>query len=448
MTKARLDGLYLLLLGCVAFILLGTALVIVSPHSMIDFKTPYYGTRCLLQHGDPYKQLDVLRTIRENGGERPTDSVNERRDMQRFVYLPTLFPFMLPFAMLAFGPAQILWMALIIGGLILASFLMWSQGATDAPVVSGAFIGFLLVNSILIVMIGNPAGIAISFCVVAVWCFLHDRFVRIGILLLALSLAIKPHDTGFVWLYFLLAGGVNRKRALQTLAVAAALSLPVILWVTYVSPNWMQELHSTLMATSVRGGPDDPGPASTGGHGLGMMINLQTAISVLRDDPRIYNPATYLICGALLAVWSVTTLRSRFTLVRAELALAAIAALTLLPIYHRQNDAKLLLLTVPACAMLWAEGGLIGRLALLVNSAGLVLTGDLPWAFLLALIGKLHLSTNGLTGQIVTAVQVFPAPLVLLVMSIFYLWIYVRRCPAWGRGQDSSSVGESGLRVS
>jgi len=30
--------------------------------------------------------------------------------------------------------------------------------------------------------------------------------------------------------------------------------------------------------------------------------------------------------------------------------------------YHRPFDAKLLLLAVPACAMLWAEGGRIGGL--------------------------------------------------------------------------------------
>ena len=38
MKKARMDGLYLLLLGSAVFLLLGTALESVSPVSMIDFK--------------------------------------------------------------------------------------------------------------------------------------------------------------------------------------------------------------------------------------------------------------------------------------------------------------------------------------------------------------------------------------------------------------------------
>ena len=101
----------------------------------------------------------------------------------------------------------------------------------------------------------------------------------------------------------------------------------------------------------------------------------------------------------------------------------------MLPVYHRQYDAKLLLLTVPACVMLWAEGGLLGWLALLVNTAGFLFTGDLTWAILLGLINRLHLSTTGFSGQLLIAMQVFPAPVILFVMGVFYLWVYARKAP-------------------
>jgi hypothetical protein len=207
----------------------------------------------------------------------------------------------------------------------------------------------------------------------------------------------------------------------------AALSLPGILWVWHVSPHWIQELHSNILAFSVHGGLTDPSPASLGSHGGGMMINLQTVVSFFTDDPRIYNPVTYLICAPLLLIWGFVTLRSRPFAARAWLAIAAIAALSMLPVYHHLFDAKLLLLTVPACVMLWAEGGLIGWFALLVNMAGFVLTGDLPWAIFLSFLGKLHLPETGLSGQALLAVQVFPTPLVLLIMGIFYLWVYAWR---------------------
>jgi len=363
-------------------------------------------------------------------------------NVTRSMYPPTAFSFMVPFAILPWGPAHVLWMALTAGGLILASFLIWSIGADYAPVISGCLLGFLLANSEVLVIKGMCAGIVVSLCAVAVWCFLRERFIPAGMLCFAVGLAIKPQDTGFVWLYFLLAGGIYRKRALQILLATAAISLPGILWAWRVSPHWMQELYSNILAFSVHGGTIDPGPASTGAHGLAMVINLQAVISVFRDDPRIYNPVSYLICALLLLVWALVTLRSRPSPERAWLALAAIAALSMLPVYHRLYDAKLLLLTVPACAMLWAEGGLTGRLALLVNSAAFVLTGDLPWAFVLGLISHLHLPATPLCGQILTAVQVFPAPLILLIMGIFYLWVYVQR--SFGRSyiQSGASSGD------
>jgi hypothetical protein len=188
----------------------------------------------------------------------------------------------------------------------------------------------------------------------------------------------------------------------------------------------MQELHSNLVANAVRGGLSDPGLASTGAHGLGMVISLQAFISVFWDDPRIYDPASLIICGLILLPWAVVTVRSRPTPARAWLALAAISALTMLPVYHRQYDAKLLLLSVPACAMLWAEGGVVRWLAVLLNSAAFVVTGDLSTAFYLHLVTNLHPST-GWAATLQTYVQVLPASLTLLAMSLFYLWAYMRR---------------------
>ena len=168
-----------------------------------------------------------------------------------------------------------------------------------------------------------------------------------------------------------------------------------------------------------------------------MVVNLQSVVSVFRDDPRLYNSVSYLVCGALLLVWSVMTLRSRPTPARAWLALAAVSALTMLATYHRPYDAKLLLLTVPACAMLWAEGGPMGWLALLVNTAGFVLTGDIPLALLVSLTRSLHVDTAGLPGKMLTVVLARPAPLMLLAMSVFYL-IALQRLGV-GQGRNSAA---------
>jgi ABC-type enterobactin transport system permease subunit len=87
--------------------------------------------------------------------------------------------------------------------------------------------------------------------------------------------------------------------------------------------------------------------------------------------------------------------------------------------------------------MLWAEGGPIGWIALLVNTAALVLTGDIPLTILLILTRNLHLSAATLSGKIVMVVLARPVPLILLVMGIFYLWVYIQRSLQKSRGRNS-----------
>ena len=444
MNRTRRIGLLWLLLSSGIFTAWGSFIARTSPGGMADFKAVYYGARCLIQHSDPYKEAEFLRVYRAEGGELPSDpamALMFLRGVPVCINLPSALFIVAPFSILAWGPAHMLWMVLVAGGLTLAAFLMWNLAGSYSPGVSLFLICIVLVNSEILFALGDTAGIAVSLCVVAVWCFLKERCVPAGVLCLAISLAVKPHDAGLVWLFFLLAGGVYRKRALQTLALAVVLGLPAIMWVSHVSPNWMQELHSNLLVTSAHGDLNDPGPASINFRNPNMIIDLQSVISIFRDDPRIYNPASYLVSGALLLVWSVRTLRSRFSPASASFALAAIAALAMLPVYHRQYDAKLLLLTVPACAMLWIEGGPIRWIALLLNTAGVVLTADIPSASLILLTDHLQVGTSGIFGKILTVALMRPAPIILLAMGIFYLWVYVRRTvPDTGEAQKDRNV--------
>jgi hypothetical protein len=427
LTKARRDGLYLILIGAMTFVLLSTALEYSSPMAMIDFKGPYYGSRCLLLHLDPYNSRNLMRVYTEDSQNRIAGAPPHNPQAIALGYLPSIFPITVPLAILRFSVSSVLWMALIVGSLLITSLLCWFVAAEYAPIVAGFLLGFMLANSELIAFIGNPSGIAISCCVAGAWCFLRDKYVPVGILCLALGLMIKPHDVCLVWLYFLLAGGIYRKRAMQTLVAAVGLSVPAVWWIADVAPNWFLELQSTLEAFSAHGGLNDPGPASSGAHRLGMMVNLQTWLSFVRDDPRFYNYLSYAVCGALLLIWTLATLRTRPSPDKAWLALAAISALTMLPIYHRQPDTKLLILSVPACAMLYAEGNRTGRAALLITAATFLFNGDLPWLIVLSVISHISIPNTLFFSWLVTGIQVFPASVSLLIMGTFYLWIYFRR---------------------
>ena len=153
-------------------------------------------------------------------------------------------------------------------------------------------------------------------------------------------------------------GVANRKRALRTLLLTAVLALPFILWVSAVSPHWVHEMSANLSAHSATGDDSDPGPRGVIAwtHGA-QLINLQTVLSVFHDDPRFYNPGSYLVCGLLLILWVVAVLRSRPTPENAWLALASVAALTMLPTYHRQQDTRLLILIIPAFSLSFGVSG-------------------------------------------------------------------------------------------
>ncbi|MGB6690361.1 MAG: glycosyltransferase family 87 protein [Terracidiphilus sp.] len=440
MTKARMDGLYLLLVGFAAFAVAGLGLESIARSSLVDFRAVYYSARCLLEHRDPYSASEMLRVYREEEIDHPHPDPIGPSQIQAvtvYVYFPTASIFIAPFALLPWGPAHVVWMVFIAASVILATWLIWSIAAEFAPVISGALAGLLLLCSVDLFVSGNAAAMVVSLCAIAVWCFLRDRCTAIGVLCFAAALLVKPHDAGLIWLYFLLAGGVQRKRALQVLAATVVLGLASTLWIWHVSPHWIEELRANLEVTSSHGGLSDPSPAATNTGTASMMTGLETIVAVFRDDPRIYNPLSYLLWAPFLAVWAITTIRSRFSVDRAWMALAAMAPLSMLPTLHRPNDTKILLLAIPACAMLWAGGGIVRWLALCLTSACIVLTAGIPIAFIVSLAKSLHLSTATLSGKIETVALARPAPLILLATGVFFLWTYAR--------QTSSGSGKTVL---
>ena len=190
---------------------------------------------------------------------------------------------------------------------------MWKVGADFSPGVSLFLVCLLILNCEVVFAGGNTGGLVAALCVVGAWCLLEERFVPAGILCLAIGLAIKPHSAGLLWLYFLLAGGLLRKRALQTLAVVCVFGLASLLWISRIAPHWMREMSSNIALLSGQGGNNAVGPGSFGMSHADLVIDLQSALSVFWDDPRIYNPVSYLVCGILVLVWAIATLRLRWS---------------------------------------------------------------------------------------------------------------------------------------
>jgi hypothetical protein len=101
----------------------------------------------------------------------------------------------------------------------------------------------------------------------------------------------------------------------------------------------------------------------------------------------------------------------------------------MLPVYHRQQDTRILLLTIPAFALVWAERGFVRWLAAGISIAGVLFTGDASLQLLGALAKHLGASTSTVSGKLLLVFVARPAPLALFAMGLFYLWILWRGSP-------------------
>lgn len=393
---------------------------------VMGFPGIYFGTRCLLQSGDPYDIKQLQRTY-AGAGIVPASSAALYQSAVLYVNLPATFVVVAPFALLPLSAAQTLWLALLIGSFLLAVFLMWRIGNSRSPSVSLLLAFILLANCEVIFSGGNTAGFVVGLCVIAVWSFLHERWISAGIVCLAIGLAVKPHDAGMIWLYFMLAGRVQRMRAVKALGLSLLLALAATLWVSHVAPHWVPEMRSNLAAISSHGGINEPGPTSIGVNSPDMIIDLQTVVSIFADDPKIYNLTTYAICAAVFAAWLIAVARFSQSQQNALFALLSGTALSMLVTYHRSYDAKLLLLSIPACAILWVEGGVVAWISLLLSAAGIVCTADIPLAILMQMTRNLYSPDASIAQKAWITILTRPAPLALLAIAVFYLYVYVRR---------------------
>jgi len=437
MPNVRLKSVLLILL-CSAFsIVTGRWLDQSSGAGTSSYRAVYYGARCLLQHSDPYDPDAFSRIYMAESGALPRDPTHRPlflRAVMVCVNLPTTLFLLIPLALLPWGLSHTLWLVIIATSLTTAALLAYDLTAQNVSRLPLLLICLLMSNCQVLFTVANTAGVAVGLCVIAVWCFVRRRFEWIGICALAISLVLKPHDSGLIWLWLLVSGGVLRRRALQTAVLVAVIALPAVLVVAQSSPHWSTELRGNLAATSAHGDISDPGPASSNWKGSAdVIISLQTALSLLRDDPAFYNPASLLISSCLIAFILVRAIRSRAGFPDAWFALAAIAVLTMLPSYHRPYDAKLLLLAVPASAMLWAQNGRMQKAIALLTVFAVIFTADIPLAVLSLLTRNVSVTGMTITERVLVLPIIRPAPLALLLLAALFTVVFMRRTDVHSR---------------
>jgi len=384
-----------------------------------DFKPLYGGARCLLHNKDPYDVAQVRDEYLRGGGD-PEYHVAFRP--YNASYPPSSLLLVVPFALLPWKLAYIAWMLLSTAALLLAAFLIADlcaprdELARNSSLAVIALLAIFLATSKILVVIGQPAALAIALAVIAIWCLLRDRFGLLTILCFAISLALKPTIACFLLLYFFLAVGRYRRRARQILAVAAVIAIAGAAWATLMpsAAHWPAELRANTAGMAAPGNSSDSGPTNPE---VLQLVNLQTVTSLLFPTRLAYNAAALSLCAALFIAWGILILRSKPSWQRDLLALAAGANLSLLPLYHRGYDTRLLLLVFPAVALLFAgRQRRLGAAALLLTAWQVFVTSTLFLNIELHFAPRLHAAT-----PMVTILALRVVPLSLLAGAVFYL---------------------------
>lgn len=423
MVKRNLTILTIFSLVCSFSLCWGLLRARAAKGTEVDYKAVYIGARCLLQHCDPYNRDQLLQTYFDEGGVQlpPPSSGHENYYLvAEQLYPPSAEVFFAPFALFNWPVSYSLWVGVTFVLLTTCAFLIWTVASGYSPDPPFYLTAIILANSGIILAGANPAGVAVSLCIIGTWCLVENRLTVVGVFFLAGSMAIKPHDTLFIWGALLLAGGALRKKAIQSFAILAVVVVISSVWFFQVSPNWMLELQRNIVGYSTGGTRNDPAGVTAQG-----MVNLQPLFALIHNEPRFYNFAAYAIWGVLFAVWVVVTLRARRAKKGIWLGIAAMACLTLLPVYHRHYDAKVLILTLPACAALWEEGGLTAWVALSLTSFGIFVTSDLPSAAM-ETIAPPYPPTGNALSKLFFLLLGRPPGLVICCLAAFYVWAYAR----------------------
>ncbi len=386
-----------------------------------DFKQPYSSARCLLTHCDPYSEPATHAAFLAASGP---DNDKIVFDPYSALYPPFSLVVLTPIAALPYPLAHAVWEGLLAAAfslaVLLTADLCVTAGVWVAPVLLLAAFAF---SSTILLMLGQISGVVIALLVIAFTCVLRERLPWLAVACLFLAVMLKPHDAGLPLLYLLFAG----PRWRRAFGAVAALSILCVggslLWFAHApgTAHWLAELGANLHGNASAGSVNNPAP----GHIQAVnLTDLESLLAAARDNAPFYNRAAYLLAALLLAAWAVPVARLRNTFEKHLLAIAAIACLALLPIYHRQYDTRILLLAFPAIAWLLAQKGhrVWGSLGFALLTLATLLTAH-------QFINRALLHQQAAiehAGALKTLLLYRPMPEILVVLFLYFLGSLLR----------------------
>jgi Glycosyltransferase family 87 len=322
-----------------------------------DFVPVYTGARCLLHGCNPYDTSRLEQQFFQGGG-RSAELPSWNIDVP--VYPPSTFLVLSPLGLLPFPAARWAWFLLNGSLFVTATALILSMCPQPRRWLATALGSLFLLSGGILLVLGQPALFAISLLAIGCYLFLRSRFLPLAVLLLALSLAVKPQIGGLIVLY-LLAQRIHARYAALAMAGALAilLSAGFILRMHPQSFAWVATLRANLTATLDTGGSADPRPANQQAIGD---TNLQALSSIFFADARRFNAVAYSVFLFLLAAGIIIVARANAGPELHLVAIGALSILSLMPVYHRFYDTRLLLLSIPGVLIISQKRRILGAI--------------------------------------------------------------------------------------
>ena len=387
---------------------------------MRDFVTPYTGARCLLAHCNPYDLQQVKNEFHAAGG---SDSDHAPWLWEPPVYPPSSLVVLLPAALFTFHLARALWFGFSLfffsAALLAAALLVERRYRSWAILLAAGLLATRLVGELI--GIGQPSALALGMAILALYLLLSEKFQSVATILLGMGLALKPQLAGVIFLLLVFRRQTKRP-AIVSAILACVFMLVGVVWlqVTPASKSWLRD-YKAQIASSVAEGVNNPAWDLQHAH---RMLNLQASFAAVFDSPSIYDTLAWSLSLLLFAAWVNAFRKNSDSRELTTPAMAAIVCIGLLPVYHREYDIPILMLTFPALFSLVAHRTKIGVAALLITIP-LLYSPFRPLGFMQ------HFGSAAFLVKLIPfarlRVLLFgrPQPLVILCLAVLYTFALV-----------------------
>jgi hypothetical protein len=393
----------------------------------VDYRFFYASSNCLITDCNPYSSSETqARFLRQGASEAEIGSVPSDGPFRPYNsgYPPTAYLLLSPLALLRWHLSFAIWMVSSILGFLLATALVLRLADDYAVLPAAICLSVFIYRSDYVLILGQPTLWVVSLITIAVFLLIRGSWQWLAITCFSLALAFKPQLGGFIWLYLAFAPRY-RRAAWKILAATCAFSLLAVAVATAkpASRHWLQDMRANIAGISAHGHPSDPGPANVEAE---HMADLRSMVAVFVDKPSVYNKVVLATAAAfLLAIWYFGR-RMPEGREKDLILIATLASVTLIPVYHREYDARLLLVTFPALGVMLACDRFAGYLGWLCTLAACFLTSEDYYfsraAFKpLQRILRLHIGS-----KLEVALLERPAVIATLLMSVFYAGYLIR----------------------